>query len=110
MAQTYTLTCTPEVAAQCIRDAIEGRFITGELIDSYRIGGGEKTCMVLVFERHSARMGNRMTLTVTLDDLSGVTRVHTVGGGGGEGLLGFDWGAADSFERSAIDALRDVMQ
>ena len=110
MANTYTLTCTPEAAAERIRDAIEGRYFTGEMIDSYRIGGGDKTCLVLVFERHSARVGNRMTLTVTLDNLSGITRVHTVGGGGGAGLLGFDWGAAESFASCAIDAPRDAMQ
>lgn len=110
MAATYTLTCSPAAAADRIRDAIEGRSFTGELIDRYQIGTEDRICIVLVFEKHYYRAGNRLTLTVTLDNLGGVTRVHTVGGGGGEGLLGFDWGAADSFENCAIEALRDVMR
>jgi len=35
-----------------------------------------------------------LTLTVVIDDLTGRTRVHSVSGGGGEGLFRFDWGAS----------------
>lgn len=45
-------------------------------------------------------------MTALLDDLSGVTRVHLVGGGGGEGLFRFDWGAAEDFAAVAAEALR----
>ena len=61
--------------------------------------------MVLVFEKHYYRAGNRLTLTVTLDDFTGRTRVHCASGGGGEGLFRFDWGAGDSFEGVVHDAL-----
>lgn len=111
MAQTYTLTCTPEAAAERICAAIEGGTVTGELIDRYSIGEGGRICIVLVFEKYTSRTGGRLTLTVTLDNLDGVTRVHLAGSGGGRGMLfGFDWGAADSFEQCAIRALADVMQ
>ena len=110
MACTYTLTCTPHEAADRIHDAIECGSLTGELIDRYTISAGERVCMTLTWEKHYYRAGNRLTLTAVIDDLSGVTRVHLIGGGGGEGLFGFDWGASDSFEQSALDALRDVMQ
>lgn len=108
MANTFTVNLSPDRAAELVRDAVEGRSLTGELIDHYAIGekdGGR--CLVLVFEKHYSRVGNRLTLTVTIDDLSGRTRVHTVGGGGGEGLFGFDWGAADSFEQMALSALEE---
>lgn len=65
-----------------------------------------RSCLALVFEKHYYRAGNRLTLTALLDDLSGVTRVHLVGGGGGEGLFRFDWGAAEDFAAVAAEALR----
>ncbi|MBQ8276778.1 MAG: hypothetical protein IJZ02_09195 [Clostridia bacterium] len=108
MANTFTVSLSPAHAAERICDAVEGGSLTGELIDHYVIGradGGQ--CIVLVFEKHYYRAGNRLTLTVTIDDMSGKTRVHTVGGGGGEGLFGFDWGAAESFEHVAVSALED---
>ncbi len=110
MPATYTLTCTPEYAASIIRQTVEDGSITGELIDRYDRQAGEYRCIVLVFEKHYYRVGQRLTLTVTIDNLSGTTRIHTVGGGGGEGLFGFDWGAAESFETSVLRALEDVMQ
>ena len=73
--------------------------VTGERIDRYELThpqGGR--CVVLVYEKHYYRAGNRLTLTVVLDDFAGRTRVHCAGGGGGEGLFGFDWGASESFE------------
>lgn len=80
--------------------------ITGELIDEYKITGPNGIItVVLVFEKHYYRAGNRLTLTVTLDNFTGKTRVHYVGGGGGEGLFRFDWGAADSFADSVNDIL-----
>lgn len=109
MAATYTLNCSPETAAECVRNAVEGGSLTGELIDRYQIGGSGGTCIVLVFEKHYYRAGNRLTLTVTLDNLQGATRIHTVGGGGGEGLFSFDWGAAESFEACAIDGVREYI-
>lgn len=58
-----------------------------------------------IYEKHFWRAGNRLTLTATVDNLQGRTRVHLVSGGGGEGLFRFDWGASESFESCAIDAL-----
>ena len=80
--------------------------VTGELVDHYELthpGGG--TCVVAVYEKHYYRAGNRLTLTVVLDDFTGRTRVHCISGGGGEGLFRFDWGAAEFFEGVVHDAL-----
>ena len=62
-------------------------------------------CLVSVYEKHYWRAGNRLTLTVTVDNLQGRTRVYLVSGGGGEGLFRFDWGASQSFESVVQDAL-----
>ena len=80
--------------------------VTWELVDLYELShAGCVTCVVAVFEKHFFRAGNRLSLTVVLDDFTGRTRVHCISGGGGEGLFRFDWGAAESFEGVVHDAL-----
>ncbi len=91
---------------QAVSDAVVRGSITGELIDRYGAAAPDgKGFVVLVFEKHYYRAGNRLTLTVTIDDLEGRTRVHSVGGGGGEGLFRFDWGASKSFSNVVSDVL-----
>ena len=81
--------------------------ITGETLDRYTaFNDGGRSVIVSVYEKHYYRAGNRLTLTVTVDNCSGRTHVHTVGGGGGQGLFRFDWGAGDSFEDCVTAALR----
>lgn len=107
MTQNLFVSLTAAEAVRRVSDAIVRGSITGELLDSHTVtapGGG--SCTVSVFEKHYYRAGNRLTLTVTVDDFTGRTRVHLVGGGGGEGLFRFDWGASQSFEQTAYDALR----
>ena len=80
--------------------------ITGELIDHYVVSHPEGgRCVVAVYEKHYYRAGNRLTLTVILDNFTGKTRVHCISGGGGEGLFRFDWGASQSFEDVVHEAL-----
>lgn len=69
-----------------------------------RISPEGRRTLLMVFEKHFWRANNRLTLTVTVDDLDGTTCVHWVGGGGGA-LINFDWGAADSFERELTRVL-----
>lgn len=98
MADTFFVSLGVQQAAEIIDDAVLRGSFTGELIDAYGAGSPQGGGFMLrVYEKHYMRAGNRLTLTVVLDDLSGTTRVHCVGGGGGEGLFAFDWGAADSF-------------
>jgi hypothetical protein len=66
--------------------------------------------VVIVYEKHYYRAGNRLTLTVVLDDTTGQTRVYTCAGGGGQGLFRFDWGAAQSFKNAAFDALKEYVR
>ena len=89
-----------------IDDFIQRGSITGELIDrcvADSPNGGH--CVISIYEKHFWRAGNRLTLTVTIDDFYGKTRVHTVGGGGGSGIINFDWGAAESFSNSVSEVL-----
>ena len=106
MENTCYVTCSIGQCAELIHSAIVDGSVTGELLDRYEVQSPDGLkCLVMVYEKHYWRAGNRLTLTVTIDNMSGRTRVHTVGGGGGEGLFRFDWGAAESFEGVVYDAL-----
>jgi hypothetical protein len=105
MGDTFFVSLGVEQAAELIDDAVLRGSFTGECIDSYGAGGQGGGFILRVYEKHYMRVSNRLTLTVVIDDLSGTTRVHCVGGGGGEGLFAFDWGAADSFSGTVVGAL-----
>ena len=103
---TFFVSLGVQQTAQVIDDAVLRGSFSGELLDAYGAGApGGGGYMLRVYEKHYIRAGNRLTLTVVMDDLSGTTRVHCVGGGGGEGLFAFDWGAADSFSGTVSQAL-----
>lgn len=86
-----------EVISKLYSEIIEGS-ITGEVLDKYEIHGPNNIkTVVIIYEKHYYRAGNRLTLTVTIDNFNGNTRVHYIGGGGGQGLFKFDWGASESF-------------
>lgn len=99
MDNTLKVSVTIDEAVDLIYEAVVNGSVTGELIDKYEINGlDNKKCIVMVFDKHYYRAGNRLTLTVVIDNLQDTTRVHYTGGGGGQGLFKFDWGAASSFE------------
>lgn len=106
---TFYVSLDPASAAAEINNAVVRGSVTGELIDYYELREQTGYLAVLVFEKHYWRAGNRLTLTVTIDDLSGRTRIHTASGGGGEGLFRFDWGASESFEDVVTDALSNYI-
>ncbi len=106
MAQNIFVSLPPYEAAERIHQTIIGGSVTGEAIDRCQLNGqGGTVCLVSVYEKHYWRAGNRLTLTVTVDNLQGPTRIHLVSGGGGEGLFRFDWGASKSFESSILEVL-----
>ena len=108
MSSPFFVSLSPEEASDRIFDEVVQGSFTGECIGRYTLDAPNGTCcLVQVFEKHYARAGNRLTLTVTADNLTGQTRVCAVAGGGGEGFFRFDWGASESFASIAEDALAD---
>ena len=106
MADTYRVNLSVQDAAARVKDEVLGGSVTGELLDFHQVSSNSPECVVMVFEKYYMRVSNRLTLSVTVDDALGFTRVHAVGGGGGEGaLFRFDWGAAESFTSSVPRAL-----
>ncbi len=104
--QDFDVRISPQETMRIINKAIVNGSITGECIDEYVNDMGNGTMVaVMVFEKHYYRAGNRLTLTVVIENLSGVTHIHTAGGGGGQGLFRFDWGASGSFENCVSNAL-----
>jgi len=106
MEDTFFVSLDVQGAISVIDNAVVNGSITGEQIDYYSMvspQGGE--CVVLVYEKHYYRAGNRLTLTVVIDDFTGRTRVHSASGGGGDGLFRFDWGASKSFSGIVGNAL-----
>lgn len=97
---------SPEEAVNAVDNEIISGSITGEKIDEHicSMGNGREV-RVAVYEKHYYRAGNRLTLTMTVDNINGYTRVHAVGGGGGQGLFKFDWGASSSFADCVENAL-----
>lgn len=106
MAELLYVSLDVQGAIKAIEKKVVWGSISGECIDRYIIElPGKGQLAMMVYEKHYMRMGNRLSLTVTLDDFTGKTRVHCVSGGGGE-LLGFDWGASEGFESVVAKALK----
>lgn len=76
--------------------------ISGELIDSHPLPCGG---VINVYEKYYYRAENVLTLTATIYSEGANTHVHLVGGGGGSGLFGIDWGASGDFEATIEEAL-----
>jgi hypothetical protein len=106
METTIHVSLGIDEAIETLDDAVINGSITGEKLDHYEVRFSDRRVVVMVYEKHFYRVGNRLTLTVTIDDAAGATRVHYVGGGGGEGLFRFDWGASQSFGKIVEDSLR----
>lgn len=110
MTNTLKISLDIDNTVELISDRIINGSFTGELIDRYEINSRDlKKCVVLVFDKHYYRAGNRLTLTVVIDNLENFTRVHYRGGGGGQGLFRFDWGASGSFENIIYNILIDYI-
>ena len=114
MATTLWVNLPLEQVLEKIEDGVTGLSLTGQLIDTYTVDGGNgHRCIVQVYEKYYYRSSNYASLTVTVDDFasndsSGCTRVHLMGSGGSGSVFNFfDWGASSSFEDVAQQALQE---
>ena len=82
--RTFFVSLSLAEAAEMIRRQVEEGSYTGELLDDYALASEGGSVRVLTFEKWFYRVGNRLVMTVTLDDVTGRTRIHVVSGGGGE--------------------------
>jgi hypothetical protein len=107
---TFYVRCSMHEAEKLLDQHIIDGSITGTCIGRHMTGSVGHMTVVIIYEKHYYRAGNRLTLTVVLDDVTGSTRVFSCGGGGGQGLFRFDWGASQSFKNSAFEALKNYIK
>ncbi|MBO0588265.1 DUF6054 family protein [Sporosarcina sp. E16_8] len=102
----FTVTISPAAAMNAIETFVVGGSISGTLIDRYVRRFGEQEVHIVVLEKYYMRSSNRASLTVTIDNLEGHTKVHAVASGSSEGMfMRFDWGAGNNFANSVELAL-----
>ncbi len=102
----FTVTISPAAAMDVIEAFVVTGSISGTLVDRYVRRFGEQEVHVVVLEKYYMRSSNRASLTVTIDNFEGQTKVHAVASGGSEGMfLRFDWGAGNNFANSVESAL-----
>lgn len=102
----FTVTISPAAAMDVIETFVVGGSISGTLVDRYVRRLGEHEIHVVVLEKYYMRSSNRASLSVTIDNFDGQTKVHAVASGGSEGVfMRFDWGAGTNFANSVESAL-----
>ncbi|WP_312471841.1 DUF6054 family protein [Neobacillus sp.] len=92
----FTVNVKPFQAVQLI---VDDKDLKSDLIfEDYKVTGeDEREISILVFEKFFLRTGNTATLTLTVDNFSGVTIIKCISAGNGGGILDTDWGAGKSF-------------
>ena len=90
----FTVNVSPTKALDAIETHVVRGSISGTLVDRYVRRVGEQVVHVIILEKYYMRSKNRATLTVTVDNFDGETKVHAVASGGSEGVFfRFDWGS-----------------
>ncbi len=107
-ANTCVLGISVGEAARTVCGLVEKSGVSSKMTDCYEMRQGETLCgMVLVFEKYYVRAGSRLSMTVTMDNLEGHTRVHwaVTGGSGIFGNTGDSKVAAEKYSNTLREAL-----
>ena len=104
----FTVNISPALAMNAIEAYIMKEEVTGTLVDWYVRLVGKHEVHVIIFEKYTMRTTSRASLTVTIDNFGGDTKVHAVASGGSAGPhLHIDWGTRENFLNHVEAALRD---
>lgn len=96
--------------AEFLEGYLLNNFYTISLLDKYEISAGTNKIVTFVFEEYFMRVGNRLTLTVVIDNISDMLRIHYKAGGGQTGIVfDFDYGAAGDFEEELCSAVEEYV-
>ena len=109
MALSFRTRFSVEEAARRVTDAIVNGSFSAELVaqSASRAPDGAQS-VTLLFDKYYMRAGNHCALCVSLDDLTGMTKIFAASAGTKQGLFDFfDWGAGDDFEEEVRRALED---
>lgn len=106
----FTVNIQPREAVEIIESEILRGSISGTLVDHYARTVESSEVHVLIMEKYYMRSNNRASITATIDNFEGETRVHVVAAGSSEGMFfRFDWGAGNSFATSVERALENYI-
>ncbi len=106
---TFYVALGMDDAAAEIDEAVACGNVAGACIDDYTVAGQEgRRCIVRVYEKCDMHSGQRQTLTVVIDNITGQTRIHSMDGGGGDGFA-CCWSAMGSFAAEVRAALGDYV-
>lgn len=75
---------------------------------SWKFGNGRLA--VFVHEEYVWRTSSNQTLVVVFEPSVslGKSRITIIGSGGGEGLLGFDWGSQSAGENTLVKKIKEI--
>ena len=77
MALDFNVNLAPQVAMQMIDNGIVNGSLSGERIDYYEVHNtAGYLCITAVYEKFYYRAGNRLTLTVIIDNMRGTTHAN----------------------------------
>ena len=108
--KNFNVSLSPKEAADRIHSEIIKGSISGTLVDHYVRNTTMGEMHVLIMEKYYMRSNNRASVTSTIDNFDGVTRVHVVAAGSSEGVFfRFDWGAGSNFADSVEWALEEYI-
>lgn len=108
--KNFTVSITPREASDIIQTEILRGSISGTLVDHYERVVSSSVVHVLIMEKYYMRSNNRASVTATIDNFDGTTRVHVVAAGSSEGVFfRFDWGAGNNFATSVERALKQYI-
>ncbi|WP_432361830.1 DUF6054 family protein [Sporosarcina sp. UB5] len=108
--KNFNVKISPKEAADTIQSEILRGSISGTLVDHYVRTAGPSEVHVLIMEKYYMRSSNRASVTATIDNFDGTTRVHVVAAGSSEGVFfRFDWGAGENFATSVERALKQYI-
>lgn len=62
-----------------------------------------KNCVVIVAEKYFYMVKGYVSVTIIIDNAGENTRIQICASGGGEGIIGFEYGREDKFENEIID-------
>jgi hypothetical protein len=102
------ISLSPADTWKVVEQAIENGIVSCEVIDRHYRTNGTIEVIVLVLEKYYFRSSNRGSLTLTIDNLEGATKVHAAASGTSQGVIfRIDWGAGDNFVSKIMNLLLD---
>ena len=62
-----------------------------------------KNCVVIIAEKYFYMVKGYVSVTIIIDNAGENTRIQICASGGGEGIIGFEYGREEKFENEIID-------